>query len=71
MGCYLHERGVALSRATPYHPRTQCKLERYDRPKKNVAMLQHSLFTERLAATKRTFLAYHDDDTPADAYPGQ
>ena len=38
---YLAEQGIRHTRAAPYHPMTQGKIERYHRSMKNVVKLEH------------------------------
>ena len=68
------------TRGAPYHPQTQCKIERYHRTMKNVVKLQHYDFPWELEASLRDFVAYYNDEryheslrnvTPADVYFGR
>jgi putative transposase len=53
LGAWLEEHGMTRTRGQPYHPMTQCKIERYHRSLKNRILLEHYHLPDQLEATRR------------------
>ncbi len=77
---YLAERDISHTRAAPFHPMTQGKIERYHRSMKNVVKLQHYYLPWELEHEIERFVEYYNNEryheslnnlTPADVYDGR
>ena len=77
---YLAEQGMRHTRAAPYHPMTQGKIERYHRSMKNVVKLEHYYTPWELERAVARFVEhynhcrYHEslgNVTPEDMYTGR
>ena len=77
---YLNEHQMTHTRAAPYHPMTQGKIERYHRSMKNVVKLEHYYSPWELERAIEAFVQYYNQDryhesldnvTPADMYFGR
>jgi putative transposase len=80
LGAWLEERGMRHTRAKPYHPMTQGKIERYHRSLKNRILLENYYLPGQLEARLAEFVdfyntrRYHEslgNLTPADIYFGR
>jgi putative transposase len=77
---YLREREMGHTRARPYHPMTQGKIERYHRTLKNLVTLQNYYQPGELEREIEQFVQYYNHErvheslrnlTPADVYLGR
>jgi transposase InsO family protein len=77
---YLAEQGIRHTRAAPYHPMTQGKIERYHRSMKNLVKLEHYYTPWELERALARFVEhynhrrYHEslgNVTPQDMYAGR
>lgn len=77
---YLAEHGMEHTRAAPYHPMTQGKIERYHRSMKNVVKLENYYLPEELERAITRFVQYYNNRryheslgnvTPIDMYHGR
>jgi putative transposase len=71
---------MAHTRAAPYLPQTQGKIERYHRTMRNIVKLQHYDFPEELKMALKHFVAYDHNEryheslrnlTPPNTYFGR
>jgi len=77
---YLDIEDIAHTRCKPYHPMTQCKIERYHRSMKNILLLVKFYNPGELKNQINLFVNYYNNDryheafnnlTPADVYYGR
>jgi putative transposase len=77
LGSWLAEHGMTHTRAKPYHPMTQGKIERYHRSMKNQILLENYYLPGQLEQRLAEFVDYYNlrryheslnNLTPADVY---
>jgi putative transposase len=80
LGEWLDDNGIRHIRGRPYHPMTQCKIERYHRSMKNRILLESYYLPGQLEQSIEGFVEYYnncryheslDNLTPADVYFGR
>ncbi len=76
---WLDERDIKHTRGAPYHPMTQCKIERWHQTLRNRLLLEHYYLPGDLEAHVEAFVEYYNhrryheslgNATPADVYFG-